>query len=393
MTFLMILPLLMLGLVVDGAIYYRVRASRLKHKSWWRSAAVLNILLGVCWILAMWLWPKKDVAESVLRGLMWSTYLYLSVYASKLVYVLGMGISRIPRLFNKKAWRWVEFLSAFLGVSVFGLMMWGAFINRFNIEIHEESVEIPNLPSNFEGFKIVQISDLHLGTYGTDTTYVSRLVDSVNTLRPDLIVFTGDIANRHSKELLPFLSSLSRLHATYGVYSILGNHDYGEYYHWKSAQAKADNIQLMKDLQTKMGWKMLNNSCAELEKGGQTMHLIGVENIGDPPFPTYGSLEQAYPKNLASDTLKILLSHNPVHWGNDIRDKHTNIALTLSGHTHAMQIELLGFSPAMWRYKLWGGMYVDGHGQHLYVNRGIGSVALPMRIGATPEITLFTLVR
>jgi hypothetical protein len=215
----------------------------------------------------------------------------------------------------------------------------------------------------------------------------------VNALKPDLILFTGDIVNRNTAELKPFVKVLSRLHAKQGVYSILGNHDYGDYEDWSSSKEKAENMQLLKDLQAKMGWTMLNNAHQALTVGSDTIMLIGVENIGDAPFPTYGNLAEAYP-NVGDKHFKILMSHNPAHWTSAIKDnENCNIALTLAGHTHAMQIEAFGVSPAYFRYRTWGGMYNDELNHRLYVNIGIGTVGFPARIGATPEITHFTLKR
>lgn len=180
-----------------------------------------------------------------------------------------------------------------------------------------------------------------------------------------------------------------------GVYSILGNHDYGDYYNWTSPEAKKENMQLLKDLQAGMGWNMLNNASRTFYNDGDSIVLIGVENIGDPPFPVYGDLEKAYPFDLADPAFKILLSHNPAHWTEDIREAPDKIIpLTLSGHTHAMQMSLGRISPAAFRYSTWGGMYGDtGNAHRLYVNIGDGEVAIPARIGATPEITLFTLTK
>lgn len=177
---------------------------------------------------------------------------------------------------------------------------------------------------------------------------------------------------------------------------MLGNHDYGDYMDWPDARAKEENLDLLKALQARMGWKMLNNATDTLRSAaGDSVMLIGVENVGDPPFRTYGDLDAAYPGDLVDPNVKILLSHNPAHWTDDIQDApDKNIALTLSGHTHAMQIRVLGMSPSRFRYPTWGGLYADSDNAHkLYVNIGLGEVAFPARIGATPEITLITLRR
>jgi predicted MPP superfamily phosphohydrolase len=217
------------------------------------------------------------------------------------------------------------------------------------------------------------------------------VLDSLRQLSPDLIVFTGDIVNRRTDELHPFVETLSNISAPYGVYSILGNHDYGDYCDWPSDEAKRQNLDELISLENQMGWKMLNNETAFIHLAADSIALIGVENVGDPPFHTYGDLDKAYP-TLDDGVTKILLSHNPAHWVDDICDApDKNIALTLSGHTHAMQMAFGRISPAIFRYKTWGGLYNDNDNHSLYVNIGIGTVGFPARIGATPEITLFTL--
>ncbi|MDE5871172.1 MAG: metallophosphoesterase, partial [Muribaculaceae bacterium] len=241
---------------------------------------------------------------------------------------------------------------------------------------------------------------------------------------PDLIVFTGDIVNQKADELKPFENILSKLEAADGVYSILGNHDYGDYVDWPSEEAKTANLDNLKKIQEDAGWKMLNNDHVYLKrnKDGRrdSIALIGVENWGEPPFGKYGDLQKAYPSdsrhNLRDKIFKILLTHTPVHWGREV-SKRTNIDLSLSGHTHAMQASFDAFgkrySPAALRYQTWGGFYTEnGIGEiedfgnpdtsgglersldksSLYVNIGAGEVAMPFRIGASnPEITLITL--
>ncbi|MDE6692142.1 MAG: metallophosphoesterase, partial [Muribaculaceae bacterium] len=190
---------------------------------------------------------------------------------------------------------------------------------------------------------------------------------------------------------IPFISTMRRLHAPYGVYSVMGNHDYCDYSAWPSMSDNVADEDNLKRMEAEADLTMLNNSFSWIRSGSDSIALIGVENIGDPPFRVYGDLSEAYP-DIADDNVKILLSHNPAHWQDDIEDNiDTNVALTLSGHTHAMQIELMGWSPAMFRYRYWGGLYSDTKGQKLYVNIGAGTVGMPFRIGATPEITLFTL--
>ena len=219
-------------------------------------------------------------------------------------------------------------------------MWWGALVNRFNIDVEKLDVEIPGLPEAFEDYRIVQISDLHVGTYGENVAYIEHLVEFINELQPDLIVFTGDVVNRKTDEIYPFTKALSELNANDGVISILGNHDYGDYYDWDSDSTKAESLRQMIDIQRGMGWNLLLNDHTFIHHGSDSIAVIGVENVGDPPFTVYGDLKASYP-DLSDNVTKILLTHNPAHWSMEIADQDSlNIALTLSGHTHAMQIEV-----------------------------------------------------
>ena len=255
------------------------------------------------------------------------------------------------------------------------------------------SLSSPRLEQAFDGYRIVQFSDLHVGTYGTDTRIVQQMVDSINGLSPDLILFTGDLVSRRTSEALPFTEVLSQLKARDGVIAILGNHDYDDYCRWPDSLSKVRDHEALCDLQRQMGWTLLNNEHTVIVHGSDSLLIIGEENYGEGMFHNYSELNAAYPDSVRHLPYKILLQHNPVQWREDIIGQ-TDIDLTLSGHTHAMQImvTLFGkkYSPASLRYKEWGGLYSEGD-QHLYVNIGIGMVGVPMRIGATPEITVIEL--
>ena len=328
----------------------------------------------------------------MLLTVMWMLYGFFSVYISKYVFVIIDLIARVPKLFGKHRARWISATGVALAVITFVAMWWGALVNRFRVQINEVEVEVAGLPDEFDGYRLLQISDLHTGTFGNDTTFLANLVSQANSLKPDGIAFTGDIVNSRSGELAPHTSTLSRLSAPDGVFAILGNHDYGDYSDWPDSKAKEEDRQALRDMIRSMGWKLLLNQTDTLRRDSAIVAMIGVENVGDPPFHTYGSLYQACPTP-DDGTFKILLTHNPAHWQNEIADDDDiNIPLTLSGHTHAMQMTILGWSPAVFRYKTWGGLYHDKDSRHqLYVNIGAGTVGFPARIGATPELTLITL--
>lgn len=385
-----VIILLLVGLLVDWYIYSRMRRDGVSRL--WRQIYVAVSGLATAAILVVTIAPKKGADDAGLGVLMWTLFSYFTIYIPKFVCALFLVVRQLLGRLMRRRLRGLTIAGSVIAVIIFLLMWWGALINRYRLDVNEVEINIAGLPEKFDGYRIVQISDIHTGTYGNDTTFLKKMVDRVNELKPDVIFFTGDIVNRHSSELNPFIATLSQLHAPDGVISVMGNHDYGDYYSWPSPEAKRDDVLQLFAMQADMGWRMLNNAHEVIHRGGSdSLVVIGVENIGDPPFTIYGNLGQSYPR-LSDESTKILLSHNPRHWVDSIANRaDVNITLTLSGHTHAMQMELFGWSPATFRYKTWGGLYPDNLGRQLYVNIGLGEVGIPARIGATPEITLITL--
>lgn len=386
---------IIIDLFVDGYIYMAIkRRAPYSRRRRLLKFQTIESLIFLCVLISLIFMPVRTTSDTLLRVVMWLLYGYLTVYVPKIFWIIIDLIASIPKLSNRPRIGWLSGVGSIGAGIIFIMMWWGALVNRFNIQVREIEIPVKNLPSAFDGFKIAQFSDLHTGTFGKQTKFVSKLVDEINELNPDLIVFTGDIVNRNSNELIPFVSILSRLHAPYGVVSVMGNHDYGDYTTWASDIEKQANLKTLHRLEKKMGWDLLLNQSKNIYRGNDSILIIGVENIGDPPFRVYGSLEKACDDTSTSQA-KILLSHNPAHWTSDIADNPAHkIDLTLSGHTHAMQVELLGMSPAVFRYPTWAGLYHDKTtSNRLYVNIGAGTVGLPMRIGATPEITLITLRR
>lgn len=381
-------------------------------KQMWRkrAAVIYWITAGLCYallIVAISL-PRRD-ATTGLEPVMWMLFIYLSIYAGKFVYFLCSLLGRFLRgalNFKNRVYP-SRLIGAVGGAILIGVMWIGVGYTRHQIMVTHEVFSSPRLPQDFDGYKIVQISDLHVGTWGDNKEFLINLVDTINSLNPDLIVFTGDLVNRQSDELTPFLGVLSELKARDGVYSILGNHDYGDYVDWPSVADKERNMLQLKDYQRKMGWRMLNNESVFIHHNNDSILLIGVENWGEPPFPQYGDLERALPSKNENgvhqndSTYKLLLSHNPEHWNREV-SKHTNIDLTLAGHTHAMQAMVkIGnwqWSPAKYRYDQWGGRFERenerGENTALYVNIGSGAVGMPARLlAAYPEVTEIILKR
>jgi predicted MPP superfamily phosphohydrolase len=271
-------------------------------------------------------------------------------------------------------------------------IIWGIWKGKYNYRVKRLSLSFNNLPSSFNGMKIVQISDLHLGSFTGNIHKLEPAIKIINKLEPDYIFFTGDLINTFADEAEEFIPLLKSLDAKCGKYSILGNHDYGDYYSWSSEAKKMENFKKLVESHLQAGFKLLRNESVILENNNETIWLIGVENWGSPPFPQYGNLKKAYSSETGS-AFKLLLSHDPSHWDAEVVSK-TDIDLTLSGHTHGMQFAFRipgwKWSPVQLKYPKWEGLYKEKD-QYLYVNIGLGFIGFPGRVGTPPEITLLTL--
>lgn len=279
-------------------------------------------------------------------------------------------------------------IGIWLAVLTAAVQIYGSAWGWQRLQVKRQQLYLQGLPPAFDGYRVVQLSDLHLGTYGGDTAFMTRLVDSVNSLRPDLIVFTGDMVNTSAAEAVPYVQVLRRLRATDGVLSVLGNHDYMTYQPGLSPAGQRAELQTLLRAQQLMGWQVLNNAHQAIVRQGDTLYVAGVENVGKPPFPTRGNLDKAL-RGIPLQACTLLLSHDPWHWRNGVVDNKMQPVLTLSGHTHALQMQIGSFSPARWLMPEWGGLYREGE-QQLYVSTGIGG-SVPYRLGAWPQIELFTL--
>jgi len=280
-----------------------------------------------------------------------------------------------------------------LGGSLFTTLIYG-FSNKYNYQLKKIRLSFNNLPQTFKGLKIVQISDIHSGSFN-DKAAVERGVDMVLKANPDLVLFTGDLVNDKATEMREYMDVFNRITAPMGVYSIFGNHDYGDYISWPSAQAKRENLEFLKQVHAELGWRLLMDEHVILERNTQQIALIGIQNWSAfGRFPKYGRMDKAYP-GTEKYPFKILMSHDPSHWDAEIRVKYPDVDLMLSGHTHGMQFGVenpyFKWSPVQWFYKEWAGLYEAGK-QKLYVNRGYGFIGYPGRVGILPEITLIELV-
>jgi len=363
----------------------------------------------LCFTALIW-WSLADpyTISSGMRN--WILTGLFATYFSKLFGVFFLLIDDGQRLF-----RWVaklftnsetealpgevinrsQFLSqaAMVATAIpFGAMAYGIISGAHDYRVKRITLKLPNLPRQFDGIRLAQISDIHSGSFFNKTA-VKGGVEMVMSEKPDMIFFTGDLVNNESTEVNEYLDVFNKLKAPLGVYSVTGNHDYGDYKNWSSNDAKQQNFEGLIEAHRLLGFDLLMNENRIIEEGGEKLAIMGIENWGAGRFSKYGKLDQAY-KGTDEASTKILLSHDPSHWDAQVRPQYHDIDLMLSGHTHGFQfgVELGNFkwSPSQYAYKQWAGLYKEDN-QYLYVNRGYGYLGYPGRVGMPPEITMIEL--
>lgn len=368
---------------------------------YWSPLALLLVLFGGSFISPYFTWPK--LVKLYLPGLIFTGYAakllpLLFLIVQDFFYLIRKWTSKGTGKDSRK--RYLQYTGAALGTLVLLILLYGMAIGNFKHKVYTADVEFPALPVAFDGLKIVQLSDIHLGSW-ISKGQLRKVVEKVNSLEPDIFVFTGDMVNYRTNEAFPFEEMLKDIKARYGKYSILGNHDYGDYSSWTIPDEKLANLKEMYLLHKRIGWKLLRNSNEIIDIKGKPFAVIGVENWGSHArYQKYGDIQEAM-NGTEKAEFRLLLSHDPTHWEKIVSKMDESIDLTLSGHTHAFQlgIETNGFrwSPSQYIYHHWGGLYQDSenkdinHPRYLYVNRGTGSLGYPGRVGIDAEITLLEL--
>ena len=410
-----LLPFILTLLILDVFLWYsiskgmkslQIRKKRIIFWFFWSPLVLLIFFIIAGFFFSFITW------NIVLR-----TYLMaiiLIIYVCKIFPIFFLLIADLFRMiqsgyhviFNKQGNEFILkqrskglLLTGWITGSVFFLMLlYGMIIGIYNFTTKEVKIRIPELPSSFEGIRIVQISDLHLGSW-TCKEKLRESVDKINSLNPDMVFFTGDLVNYSSYESYEFANILVKIKAKLGIFSILGNHDYGDYVTWPSREAKKKNLDYLFEIYKYMGWKLLLNENVLIRRGNDSIAIIGVQNWGlSKRFQRLGNLDAAV-KGVSKVAVQLLLTHDPSHWNYIVKKNFKNIDVTFSGHTHGFQfgIDCCGifWSPAQYLYQQWGGLYsspvAGSHPQYLYVNTGLGSIGYPGRIGISPEITLFVL--
>ncbi|WBL22071.1 metallophosphoesterase [Zunongwangia sp. HRR-M8] len=382
---------------------YAYQALRSLNRSWWLT--IIYILVSIA-VIGNFIYQWQSAGGGFFSAIGFAFGIVLAFLLAKIVIVLflfGQDITRffigVFKAFSGSGYsapgrrKFVSQLALGLAAIPFVSVLYGMFKGKYDFRVLNYTLHFEDLPDAFDGYRIAQISDVHSGSFDNHEK-VSYGIDLLNKQKTDVVFFTGDLVNNMATEMNDWKSLFSTIKAKDGVYSILGNHDYGDYVDWSSAEAKAQNLKKLKATHAEMGWDLLLNEHRYLEKNGEKIAVVGVENWGGGHFKKAGDLDLAG-KNVADKDFKILLSHDPSHWQEKVKNHNKFYHLTLSGHTHGMQfgIEIPGFikwSPAKYRYKNWAGIYQENQ-RYINVNRGFGYLAFPGRVGIWPEISVIEL--
>jgi predicted MPP superfamily phosphohydrolase len=380
------IPFIFLIILIADPYFFQavktVTANPLIIQGYWLFDAIL--IFGL--VLAMF--TRRPQFISLLMSVV------LISFVPKIVAMPVLMLEDLTRLFRGFPPRslWVSELAIAVAAIPFIGFLYGLTRGRHDYRVHKETLYFDNLPAAFDGFTLTQLSDIHSGSF-TSRKGVEKGIAMVNAQKSDVILFTGDMVNNQASEMDPWIETFAKLKAPMGKYSVLGNHDYGDYMRWENEGLKHANLNRLKEVHAGMGFRLLLNESLSIEKDGERISLVGVENWGKGGFHKYGDLDRAL-ANVPAGAFKILMSHDPSHWDAVVLGHSTPVNLTLSGHTHGAQfgIELFGFkwSPIKYVYDQWAGLY-QKNGKYLYVNRGFGFLGLKGRVGIWPEITVITL--
>lgn len=405
---LIILLLLLTDLLFYRGILHLINNKTDKQKKILTLLFWLHSIILLGGTLLAFRWMKNDSDPAIQKRMYMYAGILISFYLPKLIFIpFNIIESILNTCFRalKKAFKGVRsaekeddhkisrvtFISKtglILSALPFASFLFGMTSVKFKFRIEKIHLQFKDLPDKFSGLRIVQISDLHLGSLYGQQRHIERAVDQINSLSPDLVFFTGDLVNDFASEIDGWYNVLGKIESKLGKFSILGNHDYGDYHFWESDSEKRNNLEKIKKAHKKLGFKLLLNEYEIITIKNESIAIIGVENWGEPPFAQYGNINKAC-SGTENIPFKILLTHDPSHWDAEILKKR-DLPLTFSGHTHGMQVGIraknMKWSPAKIKYPRWIGLYKEGN-QYLYVNPGLGYIGYPGRVGISPEIT------
>jgi uncharacterized protein len=408
------LPLLLIVMLIDGYLWLSVRKTIHSFKPFWKYAAlfiywlalglfILCIIAGVFVSFANWNIPIRTVIPGIIFILIaFKIIPFVFQLIADILRLLQFAITALlhrgTRLKDIVRMKWIQLTGWALGTLFFFILFLGIVWWNYDYNVIRQDIVLPELPASFENLKIVQVSDIHLGSWVCKKE-LKNAVDLINAQKADVVFFTGDMANYTTRDVLPFEDIITQIKAPYGVFAILGNHDYGAYVKWPSEEMKEQDQKDLFAFYNRLGWRLLLNEHFILKRGNDSIAILGVQNWGKSyRFQKLGDIP-ATQTGIENVQVQLLLSHDPSFWDTIICHKFRNIDVTFSGHTHGFQfgIECCGikWSPAQYLYKQWGGLYAKpvpgSHPQYIYVNRGLGSIGYPGRVGILPEITVFTL--
>lgn len=364
---------IILSLAIYGVFAYEVSHFQRSDRSTERAQITISLFL-------IFILPKIFIVLFLLVDDIFRTGGYL------------VGLTKPTENFFPERRKFLSLMGLGLGGVLSALFIDGITFGKYRHTVRRVKVKFANLPKSFKGYKIIQISDVHSGSF-SDPSKLQHAIDLINEQDPDLVLFTGDMVNNVADEFKPFIPLFSKIKTKDGKFAVLGNHDYGDYVKWNSKDEQNKNLEALIEYQRQAGFDMLRNENRIIEKNGENIYILGVENWGLKPFPQYGDIDKAL-ENVPQSATKILMSHDPTHFDYVVKKHPKDIHLTLSGHTHGMQFGLdlknIKWSPVQYRYPKWADLY-ESEGKMLYVNRGFGVLGYPGRVGVLPEITLFEL--
>jgi len=382
-------------LILIPDLWFFLKMKKHQFYPWFRLLSLIPGLLFISSFFYIRFGLVYNTSYEVTAAVSWILLAFALIYTPKLLYIVFYYINHsFNRIFSTKT-RIFRIIGFALSVYIVTILSYGTIVTRDDFYFKVQNVIVDELPPGFEGYKIAVFSDLHLGNWNNRYKIMETIIKMINEGKPDIIVFGGDLINNFENETVGWEPYFKRLKGRQGNYAVLGNHDYGDYSKWKTEKAKAENLEKTKENIRNLGFRLLLNEHVELVKGADTITLAGVENYGSGHFDNHGDLTAAL-KGTNPKRKKILISHDPNQWKEEVVAIKKDIFLTISGHTHAGQIGILyrniHFSPAAIIYPEWDGLYSEDN-QYLYVNRGAGFVGIPIRLGVPPEITLIVLKR